>query len=561
MSIAMIMMRVLLVAAAAMALAEDLTRERRINAIVAAFVADAAAMPLHWIYDTVELNAILERENRTETPEFLDKSYAPFYSYPIGEGTPFAEQMLVYLRSLADEGAFDPRAVADSYAEYYSAAASAKRPFTSYMDLASTQFLAHFNAGRRWPHTGGDDAETNAVAHVLPVAAMRAGRPNFLRDCEDAIRVVQNNDDAVAFGLTFARMLEAVILGASVPEAIATVTSVLGNGTGNRNDAFFSHGLSKMARWRRRPPFDVTLELGQACDFPFHVFTAPHLLLHGNATWVEAVRETIRIGGENANRGSFIASLLAAAAPPGETHIPPEWLAKTTRFEEVRRLAEKIADGGGFGERGGIDHAASPAAAPRLGNAPGCVGHGNSTTSNATRPPSHPDDVRALTALYEATGGGGWTRNACWLNTSVPVCWWDQVACDGNDRVQQLRLASNNLDGALTDASFEGLDGLEIFQVTFSPKLAGPVPAAVASLPRLKHFYAWNSSLTSLPAKLPPSLTQIDLADNRLTDLPDGLADLAHVDTFDVDGNLDGVCPLSSKLQAWTEAVEYAFAC
>ena len=28
------------------------TRARRVDAIVAAFVADAAAMPLHWIYDT-----------------------------------------------------------------------------------------------------------------------------------------------------------------------------------------------------------------------------------------------------------------------------------------------------------------------------------------------------------------------------------------------------------------------------------------------------------------------------------------------------------------------------
>ncbi len=42
-----------------------------------------------------------------------------------------------------------------------------------------------------FPHTGAGDTETNAVAHVLPVVAMRAGRPDFLADAEAAIRVVQ----------------------------------------------------------------------------------------------------------------------------------------------------------------------------------------------------------------------------------------------------------------------------------------------------------------------------------------------------------------------------------
>ena len=139
--------------------------------------------------------------------------------------------------------------------------------------------------------------------------------------------------------------------------------------------------------------------------------------------------------------------------------------------------------------------AAAPAAAaprdalaPDLGNAPGCVGHANRSSWNGTAPASHPDDVAALRALYLATGGGGWTRNACWLNESIPVCWWDQVACEGG-RVQQLRLASNNLVGALDEASLAGLAGLEVLQLGFNPRLGGPLPKSAAALPRLKHVY------------------------------------------------------------------------
>ena len=257
------------------------TRARRVAALSAAFVADAAAMPLHWIYDTSLISDILARSSppRTADPEFLPISYVQYYDYAPGQFTPFGEQMFIYADALARAQSVDPQAIADAYTAYYSLPANATRPFVSYIDNATRGFLGNVRAGRRWPHTGAGDTETNAVAHVLPVVAMRAGRADFLRDAERAIRVVQDNDDAVAFGMTFARMLEQVILGETVEAAIANVTAVLRGGTGNPNDRFFAHGLDKMKEWRARPPFDVTLELGQACDFPFHVFTAPQCVL------------------------------------------------------------------------------------------------------------------------------------------------------------------------------------------------------------------------------------------------------------------------------------------
>ena len=233
-----------------------------------------------------------------------------------------------------------------------------------------------------------------------------------------------------------------------------------------------------MDQWRRRAPFDVTLELGQACDFPFHVFTAPHMLLHGGnlSTFVAAVRETIIIGGENANRGSFLGSIIAASACTtalakgdnsgnsgdgggnsgdsgdsgdggdgggggggggyrscvgrgdsregggvyGESVVPLSWQNKTTLIDEIRSIAEAIADGGSRSRRASytssytaVNTAVNTASHTtsttvqlndqlneRLGNAPGCIAHSNHTTSNATRPPSNKDDIAALRDLY-----------------------------------------------------------------------------------------------------------------------------------------------------------------
>ena len=155
----------------------------------------------------------------------------------MGEFTPFGEQTAIYLGALATAQKVDPQAIADAYAEYYTAPTV---PWVSYIDNATRGFLNNVAAGQKFPHTGAGDTETNAVAHVISVVAMRAGRPGFLADAEAAIRIVQDNDDAVAFGMTFARMLERVILGSTVEDAILGVAELLRtNGTGNPNDRWF----------------------------------------------------------------------------------------------------------------------------------------------------------------------------------------------------------------------------------------------------------------------------------------------------------------------------------
>ena len=82
---------------------DDPTYKRRVAAFVGGLVADVAAMPLHWIYDTQEIAQILDAAGRTDTPEFLFPSHAPFYNYPVGEGTPFLEQTMIYSSAIAEQ--------------------------------------------------------------------------------------------------------------------------------------------------------------------------------------------------------------------------------------------------------------------------------------------------------------------------------------------------------------------------------------------------------------------------------------------------------------------------
>ena len=57
-------------------------------------------------------------------------------------------------------------------------------------------------------------------------------------------------------------------------------------------------------------------------------------------------------------------------------------------------------------------------------------------------------DRAVLVALYEATDGAQWSKNASWLS-DAPLGSWHGVSTDANGRVTELDLSENNLTGAL----------------------------------------------------------------------------------------------------------------
>ena len=77
------------------------TRRQRVQAAaLGALVGDAAAMPLHWMYDDNLLRAALG--DRVDTPLFFDTPSCPFYStadfpghYTTGQASPYGEQARV----------------------------------------------------------------------------------------------------------------------------------------------------------------------------------------------------------------------------------------------------------------------------------------------------------------------------------------------------------------------------------------------------------------------------------------------------------------------------------
>ncbi|XP_078685963.1 crystallin J1A-like [Branchiostoma floridae x Branchiostoma belcheri] len=214
--------------------------ERAVGAIVGAAVADAAAQPLHWIYNLQKLDSII---GRVEAPEFHQPSANPYYRIDTGRNSCYGDQAYVILESLAECQGLD---IADLKQRTYRMFG----PGTDYDDTQNSEYKPHGGLKKSYPihgswrhfsikdflkniEAGKDDTgskkddQVDGATKVAPLVALYAGQPCMLEKVEDALRVTQNSDTAVVAGLTTARILEQFILHGKKDRVIETVMEEL----------------------------------------------------------------------------------------------------------------------------------------------------------------------------------------------------------------------------------------------------------------------------------------------------------------------------------------------
>ena len=120
-------------------------------------------------------------------------------------------------------------------------------------------------------------------------------------------------------------------------------------------------------------------------------------------------------------------------------------------------------------------------------------------------------DRAALEALYDATGGPGWTDSTNW-NTSAPIGEWFGVSTDAAGRVTRLVLPGNGLTGPIPTALGDlallqtlnlGIRWDSTSQQSFENALTGPIPPTLGRLTGLRSLYLSGNDLTGpIPSEL-----------------------------------------------------------
>jgi ADP-ribosylglycohydrolase len=180
---------------------------------------------------------------------------------------------------------------------------------------------------------------------VVPVTCLYAGELDMLERVHEAIMIHQTNKSAIDFGMAFAQLLETIILGGSLKEALEkTVTWCISQGHDEVMDACIRALSEAKMKTLDQVMEDLTSEeLGGRSNQLPAAFIVPMYIFYKalgdgdvtEETYIKALRENIMAGGDTCCRAVFIGAVLAACAES----VPQKWVEKTDK-ECIKKLEQ-----------------------------------------------------------------------------------------------------------------------------------------------------------------------------------------------------------------------------
>ena len=333
----------------------DEISQRKISAIVGAAVADAAARPLHWVYDNNALQSYIA--DVKDTPEFFPESKSPFYTLPTGETSCYFDIAESVLNGVA---AFSNSRY--SYNTICNELVKSFGPGNPNYDLEARQvymeqrrrgeidgpivgkwfhgalikFLENYRDGiGSKPYGDPHIKETDGFCANLPLACKYVGSDTFDEMSLEIIQSMSTWPTAVSHGMVASKIIANIIrtgdaynimdikqeIADSYPDVVKSLEAV--------------ESVIKQDLHHTRA---VNYVFGSPCYNPGSFQGAIHAV-QTSGSFKEAVRKTIRAGGCNCSRSFFIGAITGAKY--GINGIPVDWMRKTNNIERIIKTALK----------------------------------------------------------------------------------------------------------------------------------------------------------------------------------------------------------------------------
>ncbi|WP_394150964.1 ADP-ribosylglycohydrolase family protein [Vibrio maritimus] len=296
---------------------------RALNSVIGALVADAASMGFHWLYDQVAIKTL-----SNGTPEFhaanekdyIDKGYYAHHGKNPGDYSQYGAQLIAMLDAIARNGKYDEASYIRAFRDWFDLGGK----WCGYIDKPTKLTILNIHAleAQEKPlhHVGADDTQNPALSKLPPLLAIHHSDKTLNDLVESAVRVTNNNDNAVDYALASAMMIKQAIAGKTPAECVKSAKGI----------SEVSDTAIKAAEERiLKPSNEVAQELGMHCGLEASLAVTAHLLL--NATSYEAsIRENILCGGDSCGRAILLGAVLAACYQGTDEDIPRDWELKVS---------------------------------------------------------------------------------------------------------------------------------------------------------------------------------------------------------------------------------------
>ncbi len=290
---------------------------------------DAAARPLHWVYNQKKLlNYIKGKKDFT----FLKKNKSPFYNIKTGKVSGYNEIGQVMFKTLLN----DHRNVEERFKKNITKNFGPGSIYWKNLNLRAKYRKVKDWRGiikGPWIHQNIIETVNNIKAKKKITGGIKvnesdgycAALPYFLygynfKSVKKIISTITVSKISLKYALAKFYLLDLALKGSKDPinEFISKF----------KKDKYFKdvvEGIQKVKKYKSKPHTLIVKKLGMACSYPGTFNSSIHSIIN-STNYKSAILRTIKAGGCNCSRVNFIGAYFAALK--GVNSIPKSWIKK-----------------------------------------------------------------------------------------------------------------------------------------------------------------------------------------------------------------------------------------
>ena len=310
--------------------------KNNLHVFLGATVADAAARPLHWVYNQKKLNNYIKRKKDFS---FLKNNKSPFYNIKTGKVSGYNEVGQTMFKTLLEgheniEERFKKKIlkVFGPGSDYWKnlKLRSKYRKVKDWRGIIRGPWIHQNiietidNINKNKKITGGIKVnESDGYCATLPYFLYF----NNLKSLKKIISIITISKLSIKYSLAKFYLLDLALKGTKDP--IREFTKIY-----KKNNYFkkIVEDINLLKKLKKEPHSKIVKKFGMACSYPGTFNSSIHAIL-SSKNYKSAILKTIKAGGCNCSRSNFIGAYFSALKGVGT--IPKAWIKKTIPAKKI----------------------------------------------------------------------------------------------------------------------------------------------------------------------------------------------------------------------------------
>jgi len=308
-----------------------------LHIFLGATVADAAARPLHWVYDPVKLKNYIK--NKKEVA-FLSQNKCPFYSIKTGNVSGYNDIGQVMYQTLLSTKKNEDiiKNFKKNIISHFGPSSLYWKNLKARKKYKKIKWVRPINGP--WIHqniletiqnikkknnlTGGKKVnESDGFCAALPYYLYDQN----LSKVKKIIKTIANTQASEQFAIAKFQIIKNAILGKKDP--------IKNFYKSNKKNEYFKDvilNLEKVLKDKNKPHIETVKKYGKACSYPGTFNGSIHAIINSK-NFKSAITKVIKAGGCNCSRANFVGAYFAAFK--GKNNIPIKWIKKTIPAKHI----------------------------------------------------------------------------------------------------------------------------------------------------------------------------------------------------------------------------------